>query len=164
MIMEMIFTVYFFPYKGHVELVKAVSRTVPVFPGTLFLLVGRDEGTLETCRTLARENGVEGSIRFLGSRTDIPDLLRASDLFVHPSHEEGFSNAILEAMAAGKAVVATNVGGVPEAVLAGETGLLVPARDPESLAEGILALLQDPEKTRTRGEAGRQRVLERFSL
>ena len=67
-------------------------------------------------------------------------------------------------MAAGKAVVAANVGGVPEAVLDGKTGLLVPAGDPESLAEGILSLLQHPEKARTLGEAGRQRVLERFSL
>jgi glycosyltransferase involved in cell wall biosynthesis len=154
----------FYPYKGHVELVDAVSRVVPAFPDALFLLAGRDAGTLEACRTLAHENGVEGNVRFLGNRSDVPDLLRASDLFVHPSHEEGFSNAILEAMACGKAVVACNVGGNPEAVRDGETGVLVPRGDSEALAEAILGRLCDPEGTKEMGDSGRRRVTEHFSL
>ena len=114
----------FFPYKGHEELIEAASRVIAEIPQILFLLVGRDAGTLEKCKRLAGERVPAHAIRFLGSRTDVPDLLRACDLFVHPSHEEGFSNAILEAMAAGLPVVACNVGGNPEAVVDGETGRL----------------------------------------
>jgi glycosyltransferase involved in cell wall biosynthesis len=154
----------FYPYKGHAELVDAVSRVVPASPDALFLLVGRDAGTLEASRTLARKNGVEGNIRFLGNRTDVPDLLRACDLFVHPSREEGFSNAILEAMAAGRVVVAVDVGGNPEAVEDGRTGVLVPSRDPGLLAEAILGRLSDPEGTTEMGDSGRRRAGEHFSL
>ena len=119
----------FYPYKGHGELVEAAARVVARFPDAIFLLVGRDSGTLEATRDQVRELGIEGSVRFLGSRTDVPDLLRASDLFVHPSREEGFSNAVLEAMAAGLPVVAFDVGGNAEAVVHGATGF-PPARDP----------------------------------
>ena len=101
----------FYPYKGHGELVEAAARILPRFPDATFLLIGRDSGTLEATRELARSRGAGGSMRFPGSRTDVPDLLRASDLFVHPSREEGFSNAVLEAMSAGLPVVAFDVGG-----------------------------------------------------
>lgn len=154
----------FYPYKGHGELIEAAGRVAPRAPGVLFLLVGRDAGTLEACRSQAREKGLEHAIRFLGGRTDVPDLLRACDLFVHPSREEGFSNAILEAMACGRAVVAFDVGGNPEAVRNGETGLLVPPRDPERLAEAILGRLVDPAGTKNMGESGRKRAGEHFSV
>ena len=94
----------------------------------------------------------------------MPDLLRAADLFVHPSHQEGFSNAILEAMAAGLPVVACDVGGNPEAVVDGVTGRLVPPRDPTALANAMAEILADPGKGRSMGEAGRQRATEQFSL
>lgn len=154
----------FYPYKGHEELVEAAARVVRTFPDVLFLLAGRDSGTLEATRTHVRERGVEGSFRFLGSRPDVPDLLRASDLFVHPSREEGFSNAILEAMAAGLPVVACDVGGNPEAVVDGETGRLVPPRNAAAFASAVAELLADPEKRKAMGEAGRHRASERFSL
>ncbi len=154
----------FYPYKGHAELVEAVSRVVPAFPDALFLLVGRDAGTLEASRTLARKNGVEGNIRFLGDRTDVPELLRACDLFVHPSHEEGFSNAILEAMASGRAVVVCDVGGNPEAVKDGETGVLVPRGDSEAIAKAIIGRLSDPKGTKEMGDAGRRRAGEQFCV
>jgi glycosyltransferase involved in cell wall biosynthesis len=154
----------FYPYKGHEELVEAAAKIVPAFRNVLFLMVGRDSGTLETTRALVRERGIEESVRFVGSRTDVPDLLRASDLFVHPSREEGFSNAILEAMAAELPVVASAVGGNPEAVVDGETGRLVPPRDPERFADALMELLADESKRRTFGEAGRRRATERFSL
>ena len=130
----------------------------------MFLLVGRDSGTLEATRELVRERGIEGSVRFLGSRTDVPDLLRASDLFVHPSREEGFSNAVLEAMAAGLPVVAFDVGGNAEAVAHGETGLLAPARDSGALAAAMTELLGDAGRRRAMGEAGRRRAAESFSM
>jgi len=154
----------FFAYKGHVDLVEAATRLVPAFPGVTFLLVGRESGALEATRSLVARLGVGGHIRFLDSRTDVPDLLRAADLFVHPSHQEGFSNAILEAMAAGLPVVACNVGGNPEAVVDGVTGFLVPPRDPTALARAMAEILADPVKGSSMGEAGRQRATERFSL
>ncbi len=154
----------FYPYKGHKDLVEAAARVVRTFPGVLFLLAGRDSGTLEATRTRVRELELEGSFRFLGSRTDVPDLLRASDLFVHPSREEGFSNAILEAMAAGLPVVACDVGGNPEALVDGETGRLVPTRTPERFAGALLEMIGDPRKRRAFGQAARRRSEGEFSL
>lgn len=154
----------FYPYKGHGELVEAAERIVSSFPDAVFLFTGRDSGTLEATRELVRSRGIEGSVRFLGSRTDVPELLRASDLFVHPSREEGFSNAILEAMSAGLPVVAFDVGGNAEAVEHGVTGLLAPARDSGALAGAMAELLGDSGLRRTMGEAGRRRAAESFSL
>ena len=154
----------FYPYKGHEELVEAAARIVPAFPNVIFLMVGRDAGTMEATRARVRELGIEGSVRFVGSRTDVPDLLRASDLFVHPSREEGFSNAILEAMSAGLPVVACDVGGNPEAVVDEETGRLVPSRNAAAFASAVAELLADPEKRKAMGEAGRLRATERFSI
>ena len=154
----------FYPYKVHADLVEAASLVAAAVPEVLFLLVGRDAGTLEHCRNMARERSVDRNIRFLGSRSDVPDLLRGSDLFVHPSHEEGFSNAILEAMAGGKAVVACDVGGNPEAVLVGESGLLAPVRNPGALADAMVRLLRDPKLRNTLGEKGRERAATRFPV
>lgn len=154
----------FYPYKGHADLVAAASRVVASCPGAVFLLAGRDAGTLEECRARVLEGGLARNFRFLGGRTDVADCIRASDLFVHPSHEEGFSNAILEAMAGGRAVVACDVGGNPEAVRDGDTGLLVPPRKPAALADAMLRLLNDSAMRRAFGEAGRRRAAEQFSM
>jgi glycosyltransferase involved in cell wall biosynthesis len=113
---------------------------------------------------LARNLGILERFRFPGIRSDIPDFLRAADLFVHPSHQEGFSNAILEAMAAGLPVVACDVGGNPEAVVDGVTGRLVPLGNPTALAVAMAEILADPGKGRSMGEAGRRRATEQFSL
>jgi glycosyltransferase involved in cell wall biosynthesis len=154
----------FFPYKGHDTLVEAAALLSPEFPAARFVLVGRDSGTMAAVRRQAADAGLADGIRFPGVRTDVPDFLRAADVFVHPSREEGFSNAILEAMAAGLPVVACDVGGNPEAVVPGETGLLVPRDDPGALAEAIAVLFRDPARARAMGDAGRRRVRERFSL
>ena len=154
----------FYRYKGHADLVAAAPRVVASCPGAVFLLAGRDAGTLDECRARALQNGLARNIRFLGGRTDVADCIRASDLFVHPSHEEGFSNAILEAMAGGKAVVAYDVGGNPEAVRDGETGVLVPLRRPAALGDALAALLADPSRRDAMGEAGRKRATEEFSF
>jgi glycosyltransferase involved in cell wall biosynthesis len=154
----------FYGYKGHDDLVAAVARVAENFPDATFVLIGRDGGSLEAVRALAGNLGVLPRLRFPGIRTDVPDFLLAADLFVHPSHQEGFSNAILEAMAAGLPVVACDVGGNPEAVVDGETGHLVPTRSPGRLAEAISGLLQDEGRRRSMGEAGRRRAGERFSL
>jgi glycosyltransferase involved in cell wall biosynthesis len=110
----------------------------------------------------ARALGIETRVRFLGVRRDVPALLAAADLLVHPSLEEGFCNALLEAMAASRPVVATDVGGNREAVIDGETGLLVPPSDAARLAAAILTVLQQPDRGAAWGRAGRRRVVDRF--
>lgn len=153
-----------FPYKGHLDLVAAASPVVSLFPQAHFLLAGREEGAGTEVRRSIDALGLSGNVHLLGPRDDVPSLMEATDIVVHPSHEEGFSNTILEAMAAGKAIVATDVGGIPEAVLDGETGILVPPGNPKRLAEGMLSLLRDPAKGQALGEAGRKRVQEHFSV
>jgi glycosyltransferase involved in cell wall biosynthesis len=153
-----------FPYKGHLDLVEAAASVAARFPNARFLLAGREEGAGAEVRSRIETLRLGEHVRLLGPRDDVPALMAAADLLVHPSHEEGFSNVILEAMAAGKAVVATAVGGIPEAVVDGETGILVPPRDPERLAGAVLSLLRDPERARAMGAVGRRRVLAHFPL
>jgi glycosyltransferase involved in cell wall biosynthesis len=108
--------------------------------------------------------GLEPAVELAGERNDVPELLATADLFVLSSHSEGLPLSILEAMAAGLPVVASNVGGVPEAVVDGDTGLLVPPSDPQSLAAAIDRLLGDPALRRRLGQAGRTRIAEHFDL
>jgi glycosyltransferase involved in cell wall biosynthesis len=94
----------------------------------------------------------------------VPDLLAAADFFVLPSLTEGLPLSVLEAMAQGLPVIATPVGGIPEVVLEGEHGYLVPVQEDAALAEAMTRLARDPELARRLGEAGRRRVEERFSF
>lgn len=150
-------------YKGHRYFFQAWAEVTKRFPGAVALLIGDgpDRSELEA---QAESIGVSKSIRFLGSRRDIPQLLALMDLLVHPSLEEGFSNAILEAMAAGKPVVATAVGGNPEAVVHKATGLVVPPQDGHALAEAILWLMEHPDEAAAYGHAGQERVARNFDL
>jgi glycosyltransferase involved in cell wall biosynthesis len=153
------------PYKGHSDLIDALALAAPRLPeGWRLLIVGRDDGIGSTLRRQALRLGLEDNIRLLGPRDDIPEILRASDIGILSSHEEGFSNVILEGMAAGVAMVVTKVGGNAEAVVDGETGLVVPARDPKALSQAILRLAGDAVVREKFGEAGRKRVGEIFSL
>lgn len=154
----------FIPYKGHSDFLEAAARILTRFPEARFLLVGEDRGLMKTLIAQARGLGILDWVRFLGQRTDIPRLMAASDLSVLCSHEEGFSNVILESMAAGLPVVATRVGGNPEAVEEGATGWLVPPRDPAALAVRILDLLKDPSRAEAWGRAGQERVRRLFSV
>jgi glycosyltransferase involved in cell wall biosynthesis len=145
-------------HKGHGYLIEAARRV----PRAAFLFVG--EGPERTAlEAQARAAGVAERIHFLGYRDDVPDLLAACDLFVLPSLYEGLPLSIMEAMAAGKPVVATAIGGTDEAVVHGETGLLVPARDPGALAEAIAACLSDRDLSRRFGAAGSERARREFS-
>lgn len=150
-------------YKGHRFFLQACREIQRAHSAVKFLLIGDGplRGTLEG---FARDLDLEKDVLFLGSRQDIPQLLALTDIAVLPSLEEGFSNAILEAMAAGKPVVATTAGGNAEAVIHGETGLLVPPRDSEALAQAVLWLLAHPAEAARFGEAGRRRVTEQFGL
>ncbi len=150
-------------YKGHTCFLEAWMRVVARFPSAVALLVG-DGAERPRLEQIVSEAGLSSNVRFLGSRLDVPEILAVSDLLVHPSLQEGFCNVILEAMAAGKVVVATDVGGNAEAVVDGRTGLLVPAGDAARLADAMLRLLYDPEERRRFGEAGYARAAELFTL
>ena len=149
--------------KGVEYLLRAAAKVILKNPDAAFLIVGdgSQRGALEQ---LARSLHISHRVVFTGQRDDVPELLAVMDVLVLPSLYEGLPNAVLEAMAAGKPVIATRVGGTPEAVEDGVTGLLVPPRDPEALAEAIIALLQDQERAEAMGRAGRARVEKHFSV
>lgn len=152
------------PYKGHADLLDALSLIRSDLPQRWLLLVaGRDDGIGVSLERHARDSGIADNVMWLGLRPDVPELLAAADLSVLPSHQEGFSNAIIEAMAAGLPMVVTDVGGNSEAVVDGQTGYVVPARDPRALAEAILRMARDPQRAEF-GKRGRQRVAQHFSL
>ena len=150
--------------KGHDVLFRALARLAE--PGGLRFrcLVCGDGSERAALERLARELGIAGCVGFLGEQRQVADVLAALDVFVMPSRHEGLGVAILEAMAMALPVVASAVGGIPEAVAAGRTGLLVPAEDPDALAAAICALGRDRERARRLGSAGRDRVLAEFSM
>jgi glycosyltransferase involved in cell wall biosynthesis len=152
-------------YKGHEDLLIALSIVKEMLPYPwAVLFIGRDDGIGGNLLKKAEHLNIAQNIRWLGSRNDVPDLLKISDIGVLCSHEEGFSNAILEGMAASLPMVVTNVGGNAEAVKNGKTGFVVNARQPQELADAILKLALDPELREKMGLAGRKRVETEFSL
>ncbi|RXG94516.1 glycosyltransferase [Bradyrhizobium zhanjiangense] len=153
------------PYKGHQDLLVAFSMARAHLPtGWRLLMVGRDDGIGTTLREQAANLNINDNVLFLGSRSDVPDLLCGADVSVLSSHEEGFSNAVLESMAAGLPVIATDVGGNPEANINGETGFIVPPRDPEAMSEAILLLSADEALRGSMGTRAADRAEKNFSL
>jgi glycosyltransferase involved in cell wall biosynthesis len=148
--------------KGHKELFTAMAQIRERHP-VHALIVGGGRRTDEV-RQLATSLGLAGEVHFLGPRRDVPDLLKAMDIFVLPSYSEGVSLALLEAMAAGLPVIATEVGGLPEVVEHEKTGLLIPPRDVEALAGALGRLLADPAWARQLGANARAHVRKHFSL
>jgi len=148
--------------KGVDEFLRAMIAVRKSFPGTQAVIAGEVELD-EELRRLVEEGGLGPDLYLLGRRSDMPEVLSSFDVFVLSSHDEGMSNAILEAMAMELPVVATDVGGTGEVVREGETGLLVAPRDPAPLAAAIAQLLADPERGRVMGRLGRKVVEERFS-
>ena len=145
------------PHKSQKDLLQAARIVLDQRPETMIWIAG--EGILRD--ELERQHEtlkLKDQVRLLGFRDDVPDLLRAADLFCVSSYLEGMGTATLDAMAAGLPVVATRVGGIPEIVEDGVTGLLVPPRDPEALAGAILAMAGDPARRRAMGERARDRV------
>jgi sugar transferase (PEP-CTERM/EpsH1 system associated) len=127
------------------------------------VLIG-DGGLREEAQQMVSAAGADSLVWFPGERNDIPELMRGLDLFILPSLREGISNTILEAMASGLPVIATNVGGNRELVVDGETGMLVPPSDPIAMADAIQSYLRDPAKLERHGQAGRKRAVEHFSI
>ncbi len=149
-------------YKDHPTFLRAAKRVHDSVPDAAFIIAGEGE-LMEATQELARSLGIADRTFFIGRCKDVGSVLSISEVCVLSSSSEGFSNAILEYMAAGRPVVATDVGGAREAIVHGETGYLVPVGDHDQLAQHIIDLLLDSENARSMGEAGRRRVNEKFS-
>lgn len=148
--------------KGHYFLIEA-AKLLAHLPDLCFLIVGT--GRLkEKLVEDVRKAGIERQFLFLDFRKDIPYILSKTDIFVLPSLFEGLPISVLEAMAAGKPVIASDISGIPEEVIDGKTAILVPPGDPEVLAKAIEELANNPEKRHKMGEEGRKRVKEHFTL
>jgi glycosyltransferase involved in cell wall biosynthesis len=149
--------------KGVEEFLRAMASVRTCVPEACAVVVG-EVSLDESLGGLVREHGLDGHIHLLGPRSDMPEVLSAFDVFVLSSHDEGMSNAVLEAMAMQKPVVATDVGGTGEVVQPGRTGLLVPPKDPQALADAIAQVLTMPaDALAAMGERGRAAAVERFS-
>jgi glycosyltransferase involved in cell wall biosynthesis len=148
--------------KDHPMFLRAAQRVHVEVPEAAFVIAGEGDLT-EKMRALAIELGLERDVFFTGGCKMVAELLAVSDVCVLSSRAEGFSNSILEYMAAGRVVVATNVGGASEAVSEGETGYLVAAGDDETMAARIISLLREPERASAMGGRGRQKIEEKFS-
>ena len=144
------------PQKGYSDLLTAFAEVCQHHSQAALIIAG--QGKLhDELTTQINHLSLQDHVKLLGPRTDVPRLLAASDIFVSSSHWEGLSNAILEAMAAGLPVIATNVSDSPRVVVQG-TGIIVPPKSPAHLAQAINSLLNDPEKTKTLGMAAQQHV------
>ena len=153
--------------KGYPTFLRAAARIAAQLPECVFLALGgeaTERGLIARYMRLAADLGIGDRVRFLGFRSDVADVMRAADLVVRPSLDERLPVAVLEAMACAKPVVATPVGGVPEAVVDDVTGLLVPPNEPERLASAILRVLNNRQLALRMGNAGRARVQEQFSV
>ncbi|HJW23820.1 MAG TPA: glycosyltransferase [Rhodocyclaceae bacterium] len=153
------------PYKGHQLLLEALAAVRGQLPsGWHLLLIGRDDGTGTNLHTFARDSGVGEHVVWMGSRDDVPRLLVAADIGIHCSHEEGFSNAILEGMAAGLPMIVTDAGGNPEAVEHGHSGLVIPTNDARALGEAIVGLVGSPTERERLAFNAKQRVARDFGV
>jgi glycosyltransferase involved in cell wall biosynthesis len=155
--------------KGLEYFIDAAAIVSRQRPDVRFLIVGgnghRSDGDYQAeLERYAASHGLESRVIFTGFRTDVARMLQEIDISVLPSLSEGLSNTLLESMAAGVPVIATKVGGTPELVEDGSTGLLVPPRDPGALSQSMTLMLDNPGTARRLGEAGRDHVLSRFSI
>ncbi len=152
-----------FEIKGHRYFIEAAARVARDRCDVRFILVG-DGALREGCERQVRELGLADRFHFLGKRGDVPAILAHLDVSVLCSTSEGLSNVIMESMAVGKPMVATRVGGNPELVEDGVTGLVVPPADSAALADAVGALLDDPARAMAMGKAARRVAEERFSV
>jgi glycosyltransferase involved in cell wall biosynthesis len=153
----------FIPRKGYDVLLEAIPAILRHHPKARFFLFGK--GPLhEEISGKIRSAGLGDSVSLQGFREDLPRVLPCMDLLVHPASMEGLGVVLLEAAASGLPVVASAVGGIPEAVVHGETGLLVPAGNPGALASAVTGLLADPDRAKEFGDRARDRVRSHFSV
>jgi glycosyltransferase involved in cell wall biosynthesis len=156
------FVGWLLPIKGPVYLIKAMEYVWPEHPEASLIFVGKGHLDVDL-RAQALRMEANGRVKFLGWREDINEIMPIFDILVLPSLNEGMGRVLVEAMAAGKPVVASRVGGIPDLVRHDETGYLVPPADEEALADGIKKLLDDPEKAWEMGQRGKE-YCQQFSL
>ncbi len=150
-------------HKDHATLLAAAARVVARVPEARFIILGEGERGPDL-RIQSHALGLEDHVVFGGFRTDLDLVIPAFDVFCLSSAMEGLGTSLLDAMCAARPIVATSAGGIPEAVEDGVTGLLVPPRDPEALADALVALLRDSARREALGRDGRRRFLERFTV
>lgn len=151
------------PQKGIQYMIEAMPAVLQAAPEARYLVVGSGEHEA-VLKRMVDAYGLAERVIFTGVRQDIPNLLALSDVFVLPTLGEALPTVLAEAMAAGKPIVASAVGGVPEMVEEGVNGLLIPPSDPDKLAGACIRLLRDPEQARRLGYSGRQIVEQRFNI
>jgi len=151
------------PIKNHKTLFFTFKEIVKNYPQAKLIIVG-DGPLREELKEKSYQLGINNKAIFMGERNDVPEILKTFDIFVLPSLNEGMSNTILETMATGIPVIASNVGGNPELVIDGETGFLFPTNDVESLVQKIKTYILYPELKQKHGYNARKRVEEKFSL
>jgi glycosyltransferase involved in cell wall biosynthesis len=156
------------PKKGIHILLDAAAPIIKKFPSIKFLIVGDDADTegayLKKLKSLAQQLNITEHIIFSGYRDDIPQIMEIIDIFTFPSFSESFGRSLLEAMAASKPIIASNVGGIPEVVVDGETGMLVPPGNSTGLTAAISYLLEDKNLRKEMGLKGRKRVEKLFTM
>jgi L-malate glycosyltransferase len=150
------------PHKGQRHLIEAAALVVRQVPDARFVIAGQGE-LRESLERQIKEHHLEKHVLLAGFRPDVLSVHKAFDLFVMSSVTEGLGTSLLDAMACGKAIVATQTGGIPEVVADGETGILVPPRDHQAMATAIVTLLTNGDLRARMGRAGHQRVLHRFT-
>ena len=150
-------------HKGQRHLIAAAARVVREVPDARFLILGEGELRVPLERQV-RDLGLDRHVLLPGFRDDALGLQKSFDVFAMSSVTEGLGSAMLDAMACGTPVVATRAGGIPEAIVDGQHGLLVPPHDEGALANAIVTLLRDRPLRERLGSAGRQRVVEEFSV
>ncbi|MBM3252165.1 MAG: glycosyltransferase family 4 protein, partial [Candidatus Omnitrophica bacterium] len=150
-------------YKGYPYLLEAARKVVDNVPRCRFLIVGDGEKRKEL-EDLTNKLNLNDNVIFAGSRNDIPEILASLDLFVLSSVSEGLGRSIIEAMAMQKAVVATNIGGIPEVVKHSVSGILVPAKNADAFAEAIIDLIKNKDKALKMAIAGRKLAETKFNL
>ncbi|MBI5242178.1 MAG: glycosyltransferase family 4 protein [Elusimicrobia bacterium] len=148
-------------FKGHEVLLEAAKEILAAFPDARFVLAGR--GT-EELRGKAESLGIAAQVDILGPRDDVPDIVSKLHIFAMPSLQEGIATALMEAQVAGVPCVASRVGGIPDVLVDGETGLLVEPRNPKALADAILRLLRNPSEAQALAKRGCERVKSLFAL
>ena len=151
------------PEKNHEMFLYVAALVHRTLPAARFLVVG--DGPQRTkLEALAQSLGIAEAVRFLGTRSDVPEVLSLMDVLVLTSHMEANPICLLEAMASEKPVVATRVGSVAETVLDGRTGYLVAPGDSQGMADRVLELLTDPTRAAAMGRAGREQVIAHWSV
>lgn len=151
------------PEKGHKVLLQALVKVISRHPQTRLALIGDGEER-ERLQHLTADLNIVDFVRFLGLRVDVPEVLATCDLFALPSIQEGFPMVILEALAAGKAVIASEVGAIPDAIRHGSTGVLVPPGDADALADALCFLIEDQGARQRLGQNGRKFVREAYDF